>query len=148
MCKFTITESSNGKPILQLNGYELRHGGSNKNGTTRWRCLKKGCKATILMKDEEIVSQSYSHCHQPDETACNNRIIDAHMRCRCRREMTKTIPEMYEEVRAEVKVNRPDVYKSLPTYGSWQARLYREGAKLVPKLSTGNGHSQNQMKTP
>ena len=48
MSKFTITERSNGKPILQLNGYELRHVSANKNGTTGWRCIKKARKAIIL----------------------------------------------------------------------------------------------------
>ena len=50
--------------------------------------------------------------------------------------MTKTIPEIYEEIRSEVKVSCPDVVQSLPKYGSWQAHLYRERAKMVPKLSS------------
>ena len=71
MSKFTITESSKGKPILQLNGYELLKTcySANKNGTTRWRCVKKACKATLLTKGGEIVNQCNSHCHEPDGNA-------------------------------------------------------------------------------
>ena len=76
MCKFTITESSKGKPIQQLNGYELRHASANNNGTTRWRCTKEECKATLLIKCGEIVNQCNSHRHEPDETAVNNINID------------------------------------------------------------------------
>ena len=126
MSKFTITESCKRKPILQINGYELRCASANKNGTTRWRCVKKACKATLLTKAGEIVNQCNSHCHEPDENAANNRIIDAHMRSSCRKEMTKSIPEIYEEIRSDVKVRRPDIVQSLPKYESWQAHMYRE----------------------
>ena len=65
-------------------------------------------------------------CHEPDENAANNRIIDAHIRSCYRKEMTKSIPEIYEEIRSDVKVRRPDIVKSFPKYESWQAHLYRE----------------------
>lgn len=61
----TIRHKRSGRPSVYMDGFSYRRDKKNKNGSTRMRCSRRGCKASILLKaDGGSVSKGH-HNHIP-----------------------------------------------------------------------------------
>ncbi|KAK3083881.1 hypothetical protein FSP39_004588 [Pinctada imbricata] len=137
--KYRYTENERGKPRLVYEDFRFQVK-SRRDDRIYWRCSVRSCPARISTLHMIPTEPNPLHNHPAD--AIQIRIMETmnEIKKRCREE-TKPIPLVYSEETSKLRTpawdsSTQDMVKRLPTYQSSHSILYRQRAKLLPKLPT------------
>ena len=59
-----VVEGHRGCANLLLDGFRYLKTCENKNGSIRWRCTTRGCKSSVVTKDDTILKHRLNHQHE------------------------------------------------------------------------------------
>ncbi|KAK3086401.1 hypothetical protein FSP39_017917 [Pinctada imbricata] len=135
--KYRYTENERGKPSLVYEDFRFQVK-SRRDDRIYWRCSVRSCPARIATLHMIPTEPNPLHNHPTD--AIQIRIMETmnEIKKRCREE-TKPIPLVYTEETSKLRTpawdsTTQEMVKRLPTYQSSYSILYRQRAKLLPKL--------------
>ena len=108
--------------------YKFRVGSTSKAGTTRWRCCKKNCSATLYTIRREVINFTGPHCHEQPNVQADV------LRRTCKRKALDDLTCKPSKIIKTEHFKSGDIQIEAGDYKRIREAIYRERRKKYPVL--------------
>lgn len=132
--QITFVPTKRGGRLLVRNGYKFRV--NNKKDTwISWKCVERGCLATLCTRNDLISKIGNDHHHPPAAHTVAVSKVMQNIKKRAFEEITP-IPTIYNDELVALRTDEcPDnVARHMPTFQQVKDSLYRQRRKKLPSL--------------